>query len=165
MNVWKPEKFKGIVWLLASLATQPYNSSKIFEVSNYHKISRLTTWASKLATLLISLYSFHLFAPPPIWLTCVVRAWSVTLFCKELNTKQYSPVVTCGAVYFDVPGIDCQQSLSGQSNGQAYHASEGKNQNQLGGTGVTRHPYFRIALNSTDIKRLLAVYTRWFNGF
>ena len=65
--------------------------------------------------------------------------------------------------------IDCLQSLFGQLTGQAYHASERKNQNQLGEIGASkraegnlgngaRRPCFGIALNLTDIKRLLEVY-------
>ena len=34
--------------------------------------------------------------------------------------------------------VDCQQSLFGQSAGQAYHTSEQKNQNQLGDTGASK---------------------------
>ena len=51
--------------------------------------------------------------------------------------------------------MDYQQSIFGQSTGQTFHARERKNQNQLSETGAS--PCVRIALNSTDIRRLLAV--------
>ena len=84
---------------MASLTTQPYKFFEFVELSNVHKISRLTTAVSKLVTSLSSLYSFHFWQP--FCTTTYFYDWHGQILSRgPVLQRAYSTYTTHQSFYF-----------------------------------------------------------------